>query len=96
MKTLSEIKKTLSDHKTELKEEFKIKQLGIFGSYSRKEQTIDSDLDILVELDDPLGFGFVRLAFKLEKLLNMKVDLVSRGAIKPRVWKYIEKDIIYV
>lgn len=96
MKTLNEIRAILSEHKTELKREFRLKNLGIFGSYSREEQTQDSDVDILVELGDPLGLGFVRLAFRLEEILDMKVDLVSRGAIKPRVWKYIEKDIVYV
>ena len=49
LKTLSEIKEILLRHKTELKEKFKIKSLGIFGSYARGEQQKNSDVDLLVE-----------------------------------------------
>ena len=96
MKGLEEIKRILSEHKQELKQRFKIEEVGIFGSYVRNEQKEDSDLDILVEFKEPIGLEFVDLAEFLETILGMKVDLVSRGGIKPNRWKYIEEDLIYV
>ena len=52
MKTLQEIKNTLSNHKQRLVDDYPIKSMAIFGSYSRKEQNDSSDLDILVEFSD--------------------------------------------
>jgi len=96
MKNLEEIKEVLSQHKQGLKNRFKIKEIGIFGSYAREEQEADSDLDILVEFEEPIGLEFVHLAELLETILEEKVDLVSRGAIKPDRWNYVEQDLIYV
>ena len=96
MKTKNEITRILKQHKNELIKEFNIKKIGLFGSCSRDEHHEGSDIDILVELDDPLGLRFVRLAYVLQELLNSKVDLVSKDAIKPRLWQYIERDIVYV
>ena len=95
-KTLDEIKRILLLHKQELKEQYKIKSIGIFGSYARGEQNTNSDIDILVEFEKPIGLGFVHLADLLEEILGEKVDLVSRGAIKLDKWRYIEQDLIYV
>lgn len=91
-----EIKKILSQYRSELKRDYYVGRIGIFGSYSRGEQGIDSDIDILVELEKPLGLRFVSLARRLEEILGHKVDLVTPNAIKPRLWKYIEQDIVYV
>jgi predicted nucleotidyltransferase len=96
VKSLEEVRRALSEHKQGLKEGFKIKEIGIFGSYARNEQREDSDVDILVEFEEPIGLQFVDLAELLENILEMKVDLVSRGAIKPNRWKYVEQDLIYV
>jgi len=96
VKSLEEIKAVLSKHKQGLKEGFKIKEIGIFGSYARNEQREDSDVDILVEFEEPIGLEFVHLAELLESILEVKVDLVSRGAIKPNRWRYVEQDLIYV
>ncbi|GAB4380128.1 MAG: nucleotidyltransferase family protein [Calditrichia bacterium] len=96
MKTLKEIKKILGDHHSTLEERFKVKRLSIFGSYARGEQTEESDLDILVEFREPVGFEFLRLARFLEEILQVKVDLVTPDAIKKNRRKYIEKDLIEV
>ena len=96
MKTLEEVQTILSEHKQGLKEKFKVERIGIFGSYVRNEQREDSDVDILVEFGEPVGLEFVHLAELLESILEMKVDLVSRGAIKSNRWKYVEQDLIYV
>ncbi|MFQ5629927.1 MAG: nucleotidyltransferase family protein [bacterium] len=96
MKTANEFKAILAQHKKKLQQDFHIKRLGIFGSYSRGEPTEDSDVDILVEFDQPIGLDFVELAYQLEDLLKIKVDLVSKKAIKPKMWKYLKDDVIYV
>lgn len=96
MKTLEEVQTILSENKQGLKEKFKVERIGIFGSYVRNEQREDSDVDILVEFGEPVGLEFVHLAELLESILEMKVDLVSRGAIKSNRWKYVEQDLIYV
>ena len=73
-----------------------IKEIGIFGSYTRGDNNEDSDIDILVEFENPIGLEFVDLAYELEELLNHKIDLVSKKAIKSRLINYINEDLIYV
>jgi len=96
MKTLDETRSVLAQYKEELADRYKVSQIGIFGSYIRGEQGEKSDLDILVEFREPIGLEFIELAEFLESILGVKVDLVSKGAVKPNRWRYIEKDLIYV
>ena len=71
--------------------------IGIFGSYVRGEQKKKSDLDILVEFSEPIGlFKFVELEDFLSQELNLKVDLVMKDALKPRIKDSILKEAIYV
>ncbi len=62
--------------------------MAIFGSYSREENTADSDLDILVEFNDKIGIRFVDLADEIEKIVGLKVDLVSKNGINLQNSKY--------
>ncbi|MBI2427930.1 MAG: nucleotidyltransferase family protein [Ignavibacteriales bacterium] len=96
MTTTSEIKKKLQQHKTELRNNYSVKSLGIFGSFARNEQSDTSDIDILVDFEKPIGLQFVDLAEYLESILHAKVDLVSKNAVKPKLMKYIGQDIQYV
>lgn len=66
----------------------------IFGSYARNEQSIDSDIDILVELDHtkPVGLKFFSMQVELEELLHTKVDLISANGVSEFIQPYIEKD----
>lgn len=75
---------------------YAILNLAIFGSVSRGEETLDSDLDILVEFKKPIGIRFIDLADELEEILKIKVDLVSKDGVKPKYLKYIEQDLTYV
>ena len=70
--------------------------MAIFGSYCRGEQTESSDVDILVDFQRPIGIEFIDLANELEKLLKIKVDLVSKNGVKPQYFKHIEQDLNYV
>ncbi len=96
MSSLNEIKEKLKEEKALYAQKYGVSRMGIFGSYSRGEQSESSDIDIMVEFDRPIGFKFVDLADDLECLLNAKVDLVSKRAIKPRLLRIIEPDVIYV
>lgn len=96
MKNLSEIKKLLELYKPVLKAKYHIKNIGLFGSIVRGDVNPDSDVDILVEFEKPIGLDFVSLADELEEILGVKVDLVTPNAIKPRMLEYIRQDLIYV
>lgn len=96
-KNLKEIEDKIKCSKPILKEKFKVKDIGIFGSYTRGEQTKNSDLDVLVEFGERVGFfKFLELEEYLEKLLNLKVDLVSRKALKPRIGQNILKEVVMI
>jgi predicted nucleotidyltransferase len=96
MRTLQDIKGSLSSHRNKLFNDYPIKSMAIFGSYSRKEQNDSSDLDIIVEFSDNIGIRFVDLAEDLEKIVGFKVDLVSKKGIKEKYLKSIDTDLIYV
>jgi len=96
MKTFEEIKEIIKQHRQELEEKYKAKSIAIFGSYIRGEQNDKSDIDILVEFKEPVGFLFIHLADFLEEILKVKVDLVTPDAIKPNRRKYIMEDLTYV
>ena len=96
MTTLNTIEAILAQNKQILADRFKVSRIGIFGSYARGEQTPESDIDILVEFSETPGIEFFNLAVLLERITGEKVDLVSRGAIRPNRWKYIEEDLIYI
>ena len=97
MARIEEIKKILEEHKKELQDKFKIKALGIFGSYVRNEQRRGSDIDILVEYSEvPDLIAFIELQNYLSELLQMKVDLVMKSALKAHIGKRILKEAIYL
>ena len=70
----------------------------LFGSFSRNEQTPDSDVDIIVLLDKsrPIGLKFFGMWNDLEELLGRKVDLVSEGTLLPFAQESAEKDKILI
>ena len=76
--------------------QFFVKSLAIFGSVARDEATEQSDIDILVEFDRPVGlFHMARLRRHLEELLGCKVDLATRGALRKEMKEQILKEAIY-
>jgi len=87
----------LKSAKPSLAKKYGVKDLALFGSYSRHEAVPGkSDVDVMVDFSQPIGLAFVDLADELEELLRMKVDLVSRGGIKPRYFAVIEPDLINI
>ncbi|HON71781.1 MAG TPA: nucleotidyltransferase family protein [bacterium] len=96
MKSLEELKEIIDSHRKELEDKYYVKSIAIFGSYTRNEQTPESDVDILVEFSKPVGLLFVHLADYLEEILGVKVDLMTPEAIKPNRRRYILEELIYV
>lgn len=96
MKTLQEIKAKLTEIKPILQAKYPLKSIAIFGSYARNEQTENSDVDIVVDIDSAIGFGFFRLADEIEGHLGIKTDVATTKAIKPRYFELIKEDLIYV
>ena len=81
-----EIKRRLTEAKAALHSEYGLTRIGLFGSWLRGEQRPDSDIDLLVELERPIGlFRFHRLEQDLSRLLGRPVDLVTPGALKPHI-----------
>lgn len=80
-----------------LRRDYHVKRLGVFGSVVRGEQEKGSDVDILVEFKETVGFfTFLHLEDFLSKTLHKKVDLVSKKAVKSAVKKQIFKEVQYV
>jgi uncharacterized protein len=94
--SLPKIKEILKNHKAQLSAKYGLNDIAIFGSYGRGQQTATSDVDILVDFTQPIGIEFIDLADELEKLLEMKVDLVSKNGVKPDYFKQIETELNYV
>jgi len=99
MKNIEKIKKKLEELKPVLKDQFKVKSIGIFGSYARGEEGKGSDLDILVDFEEEAELSlldFIRLENYLSERLGVKVDLVEREALKPGIGKYILGELIEI
>ena len=97
MKNIEEIKKIINKHKTILTEQYKIKSIGVFGSYAKGSPDKKSDIDILVEFSEtPDIFEFIKLEEYLTQILGIKVDLVTKKALKPSLKEEILKEIVYL
>jgi hypothetical protein len=96
-KSIQKIKRILLSHKQDLSDKYGVREIGVFGSYVRNENKKNSDIDILVELEKPMGFlKFIRLERYLSELLGAKVDLVTKNALKPYIGQRILAEVIYV
>ena len=97
MTKLQKIKEIIKQDKKQLEVNYKVKKIGIFGSYIRGKSSSKSDLDILVEFTEPIGlFKFMDLEDHLQKKLQVKIDLVSKKALRPYIGKYILKKVKYI
>ena len=97
MRDVEDIKRILLRNKAELRKRFKVKTIGVFGSYVRGEQKRQSDVDLLVEFEEPVGlFEFMDLEMYLTDLLGVKVDLVSKKALKQHIGERILKEVTMI
>jgi len=92
MKNMHEIIKILREHKEELKEKYKIKEIKIFGSYARGEQRETSDIDLIVDFEEtPTLIELLRVEEEIERILGIKVDLLTEESISPFIKPYIKE-----
>lgn len=97
MKTLEEIKKLIGQYKQELKEKFKVKEIGIFGSTIRGERRQTSDIDLLVDFKDEADlFDLMGLGLFLEEKLDQRVDVVPKRAIREEIKDRVLKELVYL
>ena len=97
MKTIKEIKNILAKHMEILESEYKVKSMGVFGSYIKGRQKKGSDLDILVDFFEPVSLlKFIHLENYLSEILGVRVDLVMKDALKPRIGKHILREVVNV
>lgn len=87
----------LAAHREELRQQFGVRSLALFGSTARDTADATSDVDLLVEFDRPTGlFGLIGLQFYLEKLLGCSVDVGTVAGLKPRIRERVLAESIYV
>ena len=96
MLTQLEINERLKAIKPELESRFKVSSIGYFGSFANGTQKPQSDLDLLVEFSQPVGWNFFTLENYLEHLLGLKVDLVTRNSLKDQIKDSILSQVLYI
>jgi uncharacterized protein len=95
--SLAEIKSTLRRIMPEIRERYKVKSLGVFGSFVRGEARQTSDLDLLVEFDQaPTPYEFIRMEQYLSEQVGIKVDLVMKKTLRPYIGKRILEEVLAV
>jgi predicted nucleotidyltransferase len=94
---LTRITDILLQSKDELAVTYRVKSLGVFGSFVRGEQEETSDIDILVEfIDTPGLIDFIALENHLSEILGAKVDLVMKDSLKPTIGERILREVVAV
>lgn len=88
----TEIFSLLEKH-TIILRKFKVKKIGLFGSFARGEQKKNSDIDFLVEFYEPTFDNFMDLLFSLEKLFGRKVELITNGSLSPYLQPLVEQEV---
>ncbi len=86
----------LKELKPVLYKDFAVKEIGLFGSFSDGTNTIESDIDLLVELEKPIGWKFFSLELYLENIFKRKIDLVTKNSLKDQIKAEILKSVQYI
>ena len=90
------ILQTLQSLKPRLQEKYGLSELALFGSYSRGEQTTESDIDIIVDFNKPVGIEYLDVVYLLQEAFKeVPVQVVSKGAIKPKYYERLKEDLLY-
>lgn len=92
-----EILKVLKEKSPYIRKKYHVKSIGLFDSCVRGEEKKESDIDILIEFEKPIGlFKFMELEEYLSQKLGRKVDLVEKDALKERIKPYVMEEVVYV
>ena len=92
--TATEIIDILRKHK-EILRKYRVKRIGLFGSFSRNESTDQSDIDFIVDFEEKSFDNFMELSFALEDLFKRKIDLLTDKAISPYILPFVKNDIYW-
>ena len=90
--TRQRILKSLKD-RPEMLRKYRVKRIGLFGSYATGKQTPRSDIDFLVDFEEPTSDNFMGLNSHLEQLFKRKIDLITDGSLSRHIKPYVEKQI---
>jgi predicted nucleotidyltransferase len=85
----------ISEMRQEFSNRFSVRRIGVFGSFARSDEGPDSDVDIIVELEEPTFDHYMDLNFRLEELLGRSVALVLADTVKSRLKPIIDREVIY-
>ena len=96
MLTRAEIELKLKQLKPFLADKYHVSRIGYFGSYANNNQLAGSDLDLLVEFSEPIGWKFFTLERFLEQSFGVPIELVTVNALKERMKEPILKQVNYV
>ena len=96
MMTKNEILSTLIELKPILQKDYAVSEIGLFGSYSDNTFTENSDIDLLVDFEKPIGWKFFTLELYLEKVFGRKIDLVTKNALKEQIRESILNQVQYI
>ncbi len=92
----SEILSKLAELKPILYRDYAVKEIGLYGSYSDNSFSEESDIDILIELEKPIGWKFFSLELYLENIFNKKIDLVTKNSLKEQLKDDILKKVDFI
>jgi hypothetical protein len=92
----NDILNKLRELKPFLNREYSVKEIGLFGSFASDSARDDSDIDLLIELEKPIGWKFFSLEIYLEQIFGRKIDLVTKNALRDRLKEDILNKVNYV
>lgn len=93
METRQTVEAVLRDNRERLSADYGVKRLGLFGSYAKDHATANSDVDLIVEFEKPLGLKFIEFAEDLEHLLQRRVDILTPEGLKGIRLRHVAQDI---
>lgn len=96
MITTSDILNILKDLKPILVSDYSVSRIGLFGSFSDDSYNENSDIDLLVEFEKPIGWKYFSLEIYLENIFKRKIDLVTKNALKEQIKDQILNQVKYV
>lgn len=96
MLTKNYILSKLAELKPSLYKDYAVKEIGLFGSFSDESFSENSDIDLLVEFEKPIGWKYFSLEIYLESIFGRKIDLVTKNALKKQIKDRILKQVNFV
>ena len=79
-----------------LSKEYAVREIGLFGSFTDESFSEESDIDLLVEFEKPIGWKYFSLEIYLESIFGRKIDLVTKNALKRQIKDRILKQVNFV